>query len=197
MFSGCHQIICLPVYLTEWNSTVSHKDLMSDTCFKSAYIIKNFTENYDRLDAFGYWLLTDLLLLPQQLFHGRLGLFTYNNIKKPSYHAFSFLNKLGNERIADGDGYFITRSRTGYQILLHNYNHYDEVYAKGVSISISYHERYSHFPELTADEVPYLRSISVPKLSRSRIHASGALPIQAILEPFEIRLIEIIERFGE
>ncbi|MCE3199743.1 GH39 family glycosyl hydrolase [Paenibacillus sonchi] len=230
----------LPVYLTEWNSTVSHKDLMSDTCFKSAYIIKNLTENYDRLDAFGYWLLTDLHeenLLPQQLFHGGLGLFTYNNIKKPSYHAFSFLNKLGNERIAGGDGYFITRSSTGFQILLHNYHHYDEVYAKGVSISISYHERYSHFPaksrkefnfelapvsgtydliehlvnqqfgsafdnenniggamEHSADEIHYLRSISVPKLSKSRVHASGALQIQAVLEPFEIRLIEIIER---
>ncbi|MNY65245.1 hypothetical protein D3C86_2024900 [compost metagenome] len=48
--------------------------------------------------------------------------------------------------------------------------------------------------EHSADEIHYLRSISVPKLSKSRVHASGALPIQAILEPFEIRLIEIIER---
>ncbi|MEK5026739.1 GH39 family glycosyl hydrolase [Paenibacillus sp. FSL M7-1046] len=230
----------LPVYLTEWNSTVSHKDLMSDTCFKSAYIIKNLTENYDRLDAFGYWLLTDLHeenLLPQQLFHGGLGLFTYNNIKKPSYHAFFLLNKLGDELIARGDGYFITKSRTGFQILLHNYHHYDEVYAQGVSISISYHERYSHFPiksrkefnfELSpvngnydfvqhivnqqfgsafdnensfgtaaghsVEEINYLRSISVPKLSKKCVTASGSLPIQVILEPFEICLIELIER---
>lgn len=227
----------LPVYLTEWNSTVSHKDLMSDTCFKSAYIIKNLTENYDRLDAFGYWLLTDLHeenLLPPQLFHGGLGLFTYNNIKKPSYHAFTFLNRLGDELIARGEGYFITRSRTGYQILLHNYHHYDEVYAQGVSLSISYYERYSHFPAKTrkefnlelspvhgtyelvehlvnqqygsafdnessfggamgnsVEEMNYLRSISIPKLGRQQVHASGTLPVQAILEPFEIRLIEL------
>lgn len=88
----------LPVYLTEWNSTVSHKDLMSDTCFKSAYIIKNLTENYDRLDAFGYWLLTDLHeenLLPQQLFHGGLGLFTYNNIKNRLIMLSSSLTNWG------------------------------------------------------------------------------------------------------
>ena len=32
----------LPIYLTEWNSTTSHRDLLSDTCFKSAYIVKTF-----------------------------------------------------------------------------------------------------------------------------------------------------------
>ena len=30
-----------PLYITEWNSTTSHRDLLSDTCFKSAYIVKN------------------------------------------------------------------------------------------------------------------------------------------------------------
>lgn len=229
----------LPVYMTEWNSTVSHKDLMSDTCFKSSYVIKNITENYDRLNSFGYWLLTDMHeenRLPQQLFHGGLGLFTYNNIKKPAYHAFCFLNQLGDELVGRGDGYFITRQGRSYQILLHNYHHYDDIYANGISISISHKERYSHFPNKTkrelrlelaplaghyeikhsivnrsygsaydnalnlgqaadwsAGDVDYLRQISIPRIEKELHFTSDRLMIHAVLEPFEIRLIEITE----
>lgn len=51
----------LPIYLTEWNLTVSHRNLLNDTCFKSCYLAKNLLENYDMLDSFGYWVLTDLI----------------------------------------------------------------------------------------------------------------------------------------
>ena len=30
----------LPIYLTEWNLTFSHRNLVNDTCFKSCYIMK-------------------------------------------------------------------------------------------------------------------------------------------------------------
>jgi len=30
----------LPIYLTEWNLTVSHRNLLNDTCFKSCYLAK-------------------------------------------------------------------------------------------------------------------------------------------------------------
>lgn len=229
----------LPVYLTEWNSTVSHKDLMNDTCFKSSYVIKNITENYDRLDSFGYWLLTDLHeenRIPEQVFHGGLGLFTFNNIKKPAYHAFCFLNKLGDLLVAQGEGYFITQKENRYQILLYNYHHYDDIYAKGFSINITHRERYSHFPakakrefrlelaplagrfeikhlivnrhygsafdnalnlgeakELSRDDIEYLRRISVPKIEKDRVETPGGLTVEAVLEPFEIRLIEVSE----
>ncbi|GIP17592.1 hypothetical protein J40TS1_32340 [Paenibacillus montaniterrae] len=230
----------LPVYMTEWNSTVSHKDLMNDTCFKSAYVIKNILENYDRLNSFGYWLLTDLHeenRLPPQQFHGGLGLFTVNNIKKPAYHAFCFLNRLGDELIAKGDGYFITRKEQQIQILLYNYYHYDDIYANGISISISHQERYSHFPgkakrefilelmplagsfeirhsfvnrsygsafdhslllghdsELSLQDIEYLKQISIPRIEKEFAQAANTLTIQATLEPFEIRLIEVSAR---
>ena len=101
----------MPIYLTEWNSTTSHRDLLSDTCFKSAYIVKNILDNYDKIDAGGYWLLTDLheeSLLEDKLFHGGLGMFTVNGIKKPAYFAYLFLSKLGDKLLAKGDGYFVT-----------------------------------------------------------------------------------------
>lgn len=140
----------VPIYLTEWNSTTSHRDLLSDTCFKSAYIVKNVLENYGLLQASGYWLLTDLheeSLLEDKLFHGGLGMYTVNGIKKPAYFAYRFLSMLGDKLIKRGDGYFVTKRGDKYIILLYNYSHYSAAYSEEVGINTSYTDRYSVFPD--------------------------------------------------
>ena len=140
----------IPIYLTEWNSTTSHRDLLSDTCFKSAYIVKNILETYDSFAAIGYWLLTDLhkeSLLNDKLFHGGLGMFTMNGIKKPAFHAFHLLSMLGDELIEKGDGYFVTRDGSNIVILLYNYHHFSNAYANEVGINCTYTSRYSVFPD--------------------------------------------------
>lgn len=140
----------LPIYLTEWNSTASHSDLMNDTCYKSAYIIKNVLENIDRLDSFGYWVLSDLheeYRLNSFMFHGGLGLFTYNEIKKPGYYAYLFLSKLGKELLGQGNGYIITRDNEEYQIILYYYQHFSNIYAMGENFDMTFTERYTPFTE--------------------------------------------------
>ncbi len=140
----------IPVYLTEWNSTTSHRDLLSDTCFKSAYIVKNVLENYGQLQASGYWLLTDLheeSLLESKLFHGGLGMFTVSGIKKPAYFSYLFLSRLGDRLLKRGDGYFVTKRGEKYVILLYNYAHYSAAYSEEVGINTSYTDRYSVFPD--------------------------------------------------
>jgi xylan 1,4-beta-xylosidase len=136
------------IFLTEWNSTPSHYDLISDTCFKSCYIVKNILENYDCLDSFGYWVLTDFFEeepILKEVFHGGLGLFTYNGIKKPGYYAFYLLNKLGTELIEKGDGYFITKEKSEFRIILYNYKHYSSLYADGETFDMTFINRYTPF----------------------------------------------------
>ena len=85
----------LPIYLTEWNLTVSHRNLLNDTCFKSCYLAKNLLENYDALDSFGYWVLTDLneeIQISPEEFHGGLGLFTVWNEPNTTEYIFGFKN---------------------------------------------------------------------------------------------------------
>lgn len=149
----------LPVYLTEWNFTLSHRNLINDTCFKSCYIMKNLLRNYDRLDSFGYWSLTDLLeenALPDTLFHGGLGMYTMNGLRKNVFYAYFFANMLGDELLANGDGYFITRKKDSYQIITYNYVHYGDLFAAGELYDITETRRYSAFdmsrklqPEIT------------------------------------------------
>ena len=120
------------IVFIEWNSTIWQRDLTNDTCFKAAYIAKNVLENYDRAAAYGYWGLSDYMeeVAPaQEEFHGGFGLFTYQNIKKSGYYCLELLSKLGDYLIARGDGYFITKKRSGQiQILLYNYVHFNKLY---------------------------------------------------------------------
>lgn len=138
----------LPIYLTEWNFTLSHRNLLNDTCFKSCYIMKNLLKNYDRLDSFGYWSLTDLLgenTLPASLFHGGLGIYTSNGLRKSVYYAFYFANMLGDDCLDSGDGYFITRKKDSVQIITYNYLHYGDLFASGELFDITETSRYSAF----------------------------------------------------
>jgi xylan 1,4-beta-xylosidase len=228
----------VPIYMTEWNMTVSHRNLLNDTCFKACYLAKNILENYDALDSFGYWTLTDFIEETQpsnEHFHGGLGLLTHSGIKKANYHVFSFINRLGDCLIARGEGFFITKSCKNIQIILYNYEHFSHLFASGELFGISFKKRYAPFSKLdkltvslaltdlpakeckvreyilnmkhgsafdtwiemgatalSAEDVEYLKQVSMPKLY---VHdekiSNEALDLTVELEPLEVRLIEI------
>lgn len=137
-----------PVYMTEWNFTMSHRNLISDTSFKTCYIMKNLLKNYDRLDSFCYWSLTDLIRenpLPPNLFHGGLGIYTSNGLRKGVFYVFYFANMLGNNLVASGDSYFITRKGNTYQIITYHYIHYGDLFAAGELFDITETNRYTAF----------------------------------------------------
>ena len=141
----------LPVYLTEWNLTVSHRNLLNDTVFKSCYLAKNVLENYDAFQSFGYWVLSDFIEETQPSedeFHGGLGLYTIHGIKKPHYFTFLFLNQLGMELIAQGDGYFITKNGEEIVMILYNYQHFNYLYATGETFDMTFTKRYTPFSKL-------------------------------------------------
>lgn len=144
-----------PLYLTEWNNTPSQQDLLNDTCFKSCYIVKGILENYDKLDSFGYWSLTDWMgesSEPSEMFFGGLGLFTSQGIPKASYYAFTLLKQLGDQFIGSGDGWFATKSTDSYQLLLYNYRHFSYLYSIGERFDMTFRERYTPFaPEQALD----------------------------------------------
>ena len=137
------------IYLTEFNFTTSHRNLLSDTVFSSTYIIKNIVENIDKLDSFGHWYLTDMIdetQIPDDMLHGGLGFFTYNGLKKPSYYAYKFLSSLGNEIILQDKGIIITKENSNkIVILLYNYEHFSNLYACSEYFELSYHNRYIPF----------------------------------------------------
>jgi xylan 1,4-beta-xylosidase len=138
------------VYLTEWNSTAYHRELTNDTLYKAAYIVKNIVENLDRIDGFGYWVLSDNIeetAASAKLFHGGLGLIAQYGIPKSAMYAYHLLAKLGDRLISQGDGYTVTAGEGGYQILMYNYCHFDDLYALGDTSFINETSRYNGFKD--------------------------------------------------
>lgn len=139
----------LPIYITEWNSTLSHRDWLNDTCYQSAYIVKNILENHDGADSFSHWCLSDTLEeLPasDEEFHGELGLFTIHKIKKPAYYAFTLLNRLYSNIVSCGQSYFLTKNGTGdYALMLYNFIPVSSMYADGLLFNVNPLERYNAF----------------------------------------------------
>lgn len=75
---------------------------------------KNILENCENVDMMGYWLLTDFIgewMVPGGVFHGGYGLFTTNGIPKAGYQALWLLTRVGEWLIAQGDGWFVSKSR--------------------------------------------------------------------------------------
>lgn len=136
------------LYLIAWNSSISHNELLNDTAYKAGYIAKNLAENYDNIESFGYWQISDFIeevKQENQLYHGGGGLFTYNGIKKSHYYVFQMFNQLGDRLIGKGDGFYITTNGDSIQIILYNYQHYSKLYASGQLFDMTFENRYTPF----------------------------------------------------
>ena len=138
----------LPIYLSEWNLTVSHRSLINDTCFISAYLARNLLLNENRLASFGLWSLTDLICeyqVPETLFHGGMGMYTQNGIRKPAFYVYYFIKQLGAELIAKGSNYVVTRDHKCIRLICWNYEHFCDLYADGETFDMTSENRYSPF----------------------------------------------------
>lgn len=112
-----------PIYIIEWNTSISNKDYTNDSIYKAAQIFKTLLENYDRAMSFGYSMFHDSLeMFPASPLpiHGGKGLICNNGVKKPAYWALLLLRQMGDQLICRGHGYFITRKEKTYQIYLYN-----------------------------------------------------------------------------
>lgn len=122
----------LPIVVNSWNSTLWQADPGNDTCYKSAFIVKNCLESAELTDGIAYNYLTDnseRRIFQSSIFHGGFGLITYQGLHKAGYRAYWLLSEFVRTRtlVEKGDGYAIARSAHGrtIQILLYYYCHYD------------------------------------------------------------------------
>lgn len=115
----------MPIHISEWNSTVSNRNILNDSCFKGAFILKNLIDSIDQIDTLGYWLASDIFADfydSNELLNGSSGLISKDGIPKPAYYAFEFMNRLGKRLVQKGDYYVITD--TNYKeirIACHNF----------------------------------------------------------------------------
>ncbi|MFT8347556.1 GH39 family glycosyl hydrolase [Clostridium saccharoperbutylacetonicum] len=120
------------IIISEWNSTVSNRNYTNDSCSKGAYIIKNVLDSIGKADKLGYWLASDIsgeYLDTDLLLQGGSGLISKNGIKKPSFYAFSFLERLSENIVQKGENYIMTRNgNNSFTMICHNYKHFNNSY---------------------------------------------------------------------
>ena len=132
------------LHVTEWNSTVSNRNVLNDHCNKGAYVMKNIIDSIGLAELTGYWVGSDLFADfydSQPVLNGGCGLITKDGILKPAFYAMGFLNKTGKKLIQKSDNYMLTYcGHSNYGIACHNYKHYDYSYFLRLENEISVRE---------------------------------------------------------
>ncbi|GIJ32614.1 GH39 family glycosyl hydrolase [Micromonospora sediminimaris] len=106
----------LPVHITEFNSSYRPDNPIHDTAFHAAYLAPVLAGGGDLVDSFAYWTFSDVFEevgIPTALFHGGFGLLTHRQIRKPTFHLYAFMNRLGPQILARGADHLVTRDGTG------------------------------------------------------------------------------------
>ena len=113
--------------VTEWSSTLSNRNCLNDGCYKSAYMLKNYIENYGKTDALGYWVATDIFsegIDCDDFLFGGCGLISRSGVCKPAYFAIEFMNHLESYMLGKNKNAIITQRENGvFFVCCHNYKH--------------------------------------------------------------------------
>jgi xylan 1,4-beta-xylosidase len=114
------------IQLTEWSSSPSPVDHSHDSLAAAAFIAKTNLDSIGLVDSLSYWTFTDVFeenRKTDSVFHGSFGLINYQQIVKPAFHAYRFLNELGDEIVSRTDGAIITRDKASGRIVALAYNY--------------------------------------------------------------------------
>lgn len=115
------------IHCDEWGTSPSVRDRVHDHVFSATFHLENLLGCLGLVDSLARWVSTDVSEEqtpgPSE-FHGGWGLQTIHGLKKPDFHAYAFLNRLGGELLHNGDGVAVARNQDGWQVLLYNHHHY-------------------------------------------------------------------------
>jgi beta-xylosidase/AraC-like DNA-binding protein len=228
------------IFVSEWNFTISNRNVLNDSCWKAAYLIKNCIDAVDKIDLLAYWHATDLISEhydTEAIINGDGGLLSKEGIRKPAYFSFRFLASLQPYLLGKDEFSIITSNGRGnYTIVCHNYKKLTYQYAmkeedlieieqkdsfvedlfsirlqfqlcdvdEGEYLIKSYYinqkngsvqdiwEEMGYQKHLSVFELEYIKKMASPHMEMHKEKSvKRCLEIEAVLEPHEIRMIEI------
>ncbi|GAA1848600.1 GH39 family glycosyl hydrolase [Myceligenerans crystallogenes] len=102
----------LPLHVSEFNTSYRPDNPIHDTAYNAAYLAPVLAEGGDVVDSFSYWTFSDVFEevgIPTSFFHGGFGLLTHRQVRKPTYHLYAFMARMGQEILARGADHLVTR----------------------------------------------------------------------------------------
>lgn len=107
----------LELHYTEWSASYTPNDPIHDSYHEASFILDKIKHAGNAPNSMSYWVFSDIFeeagprMTP---FHGGFGLINYQDINKPAFYAYQFLNKLGDTELASNpDNVIITKNDNG------------------------------------------------------------------------------------
>ncbi|GGO32115.1 GH39 family glycosyl hydrolase [Microbispora bryophytorum] len=129
------------IHITEWSTSPSSRDFIHDTVFAATSITRSYLQCATLADSISYWTFTDVFeeggagIGP---FHGGFGLVNEGGVHKPTFHALTMLERLGDRLLlATSDGVVTRDSRTSAVSAVF-FNYPDDMGMKGLRAQNSY-----------------------------------------------------------
>jgi xylan 1,4-beta-xylosidase len=113
----------LELHFTEWSSSYTPSDPIHDSYHSAAFILDKLRNAGAAAQSMSYWVFTDIFeeAGPRWTpFHGGFGLINYEDINKPAFYAYQFLNRLGPTELTSSDpaSWICTDASGGIQALI-------------------------------------------------------------------------------
>lgn len=110
------------LHYTEWSASYTPADPIHDSYHSAAFILDKMRGVDTAAASMSYWTFTDIFeeAGPRTTpFHGGFGMLNYQDLPKPSYYAYRFLNRLGEVelRCADPAAFVCRDAKGGVQAL--------------------------------------------------------------------------------
>lgn len=115
----------LPFILSEFNATIYTRTDITDAPYMGPYLAGTIRDCAGLVDMMSFWTFSDVFEeqgVVKTPFYGGYGLIAERGIPKPSFNAFALLHKLGEQRLAAGDGPVLATRRADGSLVLALWN---------------------------------------------------------------------------
>ena len=136
------------IHWNEWGRSFHGVDHRREQPSEAAFIARFLAEVSQEADVFSYWCLSDVydqVGYGREAFFGGYGLLSLQGLRKPAYHTFQLLAKLGHQRVAtagEGMNSFCNAIATPADaashahILVYAYDHADTPTIENINVSV-------------------------------------------------------------
>ncbi len=122
----------IPIYVSDWNLSLSNRNILNDSCMRGTYICSRAHSIMEYADMCSIWFASDWISNyydTRKILNGSGGMLTQDNIRKPVFYASQFLGRLGQEVLFANQEMIVTRKdRRDYMILCSNQVHFNVGY---------------------------------------------------------------------
>lgn len=113
------------LHVSEWNFTISNRNVLNDSCEQGAYVLKNCIDMNGAVEFMAYWHALDSYSDyhdVKKILNGDSGMISRDGIRKPAFYAYTFMNQLQpNILYKDENSIVTTNGRGRYVIACHNF----------------------------------------------------------------------------